>query len=497
MRTSRPASTNELQAFVKDRGRDKRARLIDTLLASDDYARHMREVFDTVLMNRPEPKFVDRRESEKWFAYLDDAFRQNRPWNEVVRELIVARPQGTNDRGAIWFLYERENNPQAIAESIAPVVYGLQIKCAQCHDHMIAREIKQAHYWGTVAAFNRSKNVDTPNGPALTESAIGGFVSFANLKKESQRAELTFFNGRRVEERWPKDGDKETDSPDLYLSAPPPKAADTATNDPPRRKRERPAKIDGPAVPKFSRRAAFADAMTKDNPLLARAMVNRVWAMLFGRGIVHPVDMMDSKHAPSQPELLDWLARDFERSGHDVKRLVRTICNTRAYQLEARPVKTKDGKPAQPETFARALDKPLSAEQLFQSLLVATANTADNDGKIAGHSEKELRRAFVKQFPDLFPPDYNATLQQAMFFANSPLLDELLAPRAGNLSSRLLALPSNEARVREAFVTVFGRPPERDELRECVGYLARRSPEAGVRQLLWATLTGAEFQVNH
>src|SRR5207237_726202 len=93
--------------------------------------------------------------------------------------------------------------------------------CAQCHDHMIAREIKQAHYWGMVAAFNRSKNVDTPNGPGIAESAIGGFVSFANLKKESQLASLTFFNGRKVDETRPKDGEKEIDSQSSTLFHPP------------------------------------------------------------------------------------------------------------------------------------------------------------------------------------------------------------------------------------------------------------------------------------
>jgi hypothetical protein len=486
-------NSSEASQFVSDHRRDKRLQLVDSLLASDGYPRHMREVFDTVLMARPQPKFEDRRAAAKWWDYLENAFRENRRWDEVVRELIVARPQGTNDRGAVWFLYERENNPQVIAEALAPVVFGVQIKCAQCHDHMIAREIKQAHYWGMVAAFNRSKNVDTPRGPALTESAIGGFVSFANLKKESQRAELTYFNGRKVDERWPNDGEKEIDSPELYVM-PPTLAADEPKGDAAKRKRERPAKVDAAAVPKFSRRAALADAVTRDNPLLARAMVNRIWAMLFGRGIVHPVDLMDSKHPPSHPELLDWLARDFERSGYDVKRLVRTLCNTRAYQLEANPASAK--KNQLPESFARVLDKPLSAEQLFGSLLIATGNEP-NDGTIAGHTEKELRRAFVKQFPDLFAPEYNASLQQAMFFSNSPLLDGLLTPRDGNLPARLLNLTSPDARVRAAFNAIYGREPARDELRECVNYLGKRAPEAGVKQLLWAMLTSAEFQVNH
>ena len=533
--TGRIPDRGETETFVRDRTRDKRRRLIDSLLAGDDYPRHMRDVFDPILMDRRGAEWEDKRTDQKWFAWLEDAFRRNRPWNEVVRDLIVARPGQPEDRAAVWFLYERENNAQAIAESLAPVVFGLQVKCAQCHDHMVAREIKQAHYWGMVAAFNRSKNVNTPAGPGVAESAIGGFVSFANLKKESQAARLVFFNGRTVDEAWPKEGEKEKDSADLYL-VPPPKSVEPTNSaaNRPRRRRERATNADQAAVPKFSRREAFADAVTKDNPLLARAMVNRVWAILFGRGLVHPVDLMDSKHPPSHPELLDWLARDFERSGYDVKRLVRTLCNTTAYQFDSRIARgqkrtaTVSERPVaaatpakkapdnsklpvhsdalrlgsataalRPDTFARALDKPLSAEQIFHSLLIATGNQVDTNGTVAGKSAKALRRTFIKQFPDLFPAEYNATLQQAMFFSNSELFDHLLAPREGNLTARLAALPEEKARVREAFTAVFGREPDAEELHECSSYLKSRTPEAGVKQLLWAMLTSAELQLNH
>src|SRR5262249_41118676 len=149
---------------------------------------------------------------------------------------------------------------QAIAEAVAPIVYGTKINCAQCHDHPLAREIKQAHYWGLVAAFNRSKNVE--GGSTVGESAIGGFVNFTNLKKESQPAVVTLLNGRTIEEARPSGEEKDSD--DNYVD---PKA-----------------KI---RVPKFSRREAFADAATRDNPLLARAFVNRMWSVFLGRGIVN------------------------------------------------------------------------------------------------------------------------------------------------------------------------------------------------------------------
>src|SRR6185436_16009369 len=124
-------------------------------------------------------------------------------------------------------------------------------------------------------------------------------------------------------------------------------------------------------------------------------------------------------------------------------------------------------------------------------------NQPDVEGKIAGRSEQEIRRAFVAQFPDVFPAEYNASLHQAMFFSNSPLFDQLLAPRENNLAARLVAMPDLAMRVRTAFAAVYGREPERDEWRECTAYLTARAPEASVKQLLWAMLSSAEFQLNH
>src|SRR6202040_3515184 len=122
---------------------DKRARLIDTLIASDDYPRHMREVFDTVLMGRPAPNNARARVDRGWNAYLETSFKTNRPWNEMVHDMLVARAAGGPTHGADWFLAEKNNSYQAMAEAVAPVVFGVQIKCAQCHNHPLAWEIEQ------------------------------------------------------------------------------------------------------------------------------------------------------------------------------------------------------------------------------------------------------------------------------------------------------------------------------------------------------------------
>jgi len=465
-------SLDELRQFVADKSSDKRTRLIDTLIASDDYPKHMREVFDTVLMGRPAPNNARARVDRGWNTYLETSFRANRPWNEMVHDMLVARPAEGPTHGADWFLGEKNNSYQAMAEAVAPVAFGVQIKCAQCHNHPLAWEIEQRHYWGLVAVFNRSKNVDTETGPGVAESAVGGFISFANLKKETQPAGLVFLNGKSVAEKVPGANDKEVDSPDLYVVPP------AATG----------KRAHSPAIPKFSRREAFANAVTHDNPQLARAFVNRLWADLMGRGIVAVVDQIDSRHHASHPELLEWLGHDFEQSGYDVKRMVRLIVSSRAYQLDSKPV----GKtPPSPDDFARSLDKPLSAEQLLHSLWIATGT------RVEPPKATEMEQTFCAKFPDIMAENYNPSLQQALFLTNSPMLDDLLKPTPGSTVTKLMALKTNEARVRDAFSAVLGRAPDTSELQQCQSMLAAQSPEKGARNLLWALLTCAEFQVNH
>lgn len=241
----------ETSAFLFEGSPGKRTILVDRLMNSPEAARNFREIWDALLMGRRGNRREDRRRSGGWYAFLESVYKESRPWDEVVRTMITARPERPADKGAIWFLYERRNEHQKIAEAIAPVIYGARIDCAQCHDHPLAGEIKQAHYWGLVAAFNRSKNVEG-RSPAVAESASGGFMNFTNLKKESQPAVMTMLSGRAIREPKPE---KASDSPDKYVD---PKAV--------------------VKVPKFSRRAALADAATRDNPLLARSLVNTTWA---------------------------------------------------------------------------------------------------------------------------------------------------------------------------------------------------------------------------
>jgi mono/diheme cytochrome c family protein len=466
----------ELAQFETFPSKTRRAHLVDQLLASNEYAVYMSEVWDVLLMGRKSDVGKAHRSQskpdEKWMHFLETAFEKNRPWNEIVRQLIVARPQTPDDAGAEWFLYERKDNYQVIAEAIAPIAFGVNVKCAQCHGHPLAPEIEQRHYWGIVAAFNRSKNVDAASGRGVAESAIGGFVNFADLRKRTIPAALIFPNGKSVPETRPAEGAKEEDKPDNYLVAPP-------------KEKE---KAEKPSVPKFSRREELAKAVTENNPMLAKAFVNRVWEMMLGRGLVHPIDSLDSRHPASNPELLEYLASDFANHNYDIKRLIRAIALTRVYQLDSR-----GGTPTvPPESFARALDKPLPAEALFRSLIVATT------GQTNSASESDLRDLFVERFPDVLPAEYNTSLQQAMFLSNNPKLEELLRPaKQENTSAAALAQKTPEAQTKFIFERALQRAPDREELAQSTALLKSGPPEKTVPELLWTLLASAEFQFNH
>ena len=444
----------ELAEYLAAPAETRRGALVDRLLAAEDYPVRMRELWDVFLMGRPRRESNSEQRKEKgWWPFLEHAFHANRPWNEIVRDFLIARPDSKEDKGAAWFLYERRDNHQAIAEAVAPVVYGTRIDCAQCHDHPLAREIKQAHYWGLVAAFNRGKNVEGQT--AVSESAVGGFINFTNLKKESQPAIVTLLSGGTIPEDRPAADQKEKDDDEKYV-------------DPQAKMR----------VPKFSRRAAFAEAATHDNPLLARAFVNRMWAALLGRGIVQPPDQMNARNAPSHPELLDWLAQDFATHHCDIQRVVRGIVMSRAYALASAD--------SLPETFAAAAERPLSAEQLARSWRIAAGLPPTDDA---------LRRAAVTALPAVLSQDYNPTYQQAQFLANSPLLAGLLKAEPGGTVSRIVALKEPAERAREAFLAAYQRPPSPEEVAPATALLASETgdPAAAVRDLLWALLTSAEF----
>jgi hypothetical protein len=470
----------ELQAFLQAARPDKRTALVDQLLTSADYARHMREQFDVMLMGRGDGDESERRErrrggrgqqrgpqQQKWREYLEKSFAENRPWDAMVRDMLVARPESDAQRGAVWFLYQRGDNYQGMAEAASAGLLGVQVQCAQCHDHPLADEIEQRHYWGLVAVFSRSKSVDAASGPGIAESAGGAFLSFSNLAGKSFDAPPAFMKLEATPEE--KLTDEQAAAADYYLV-------------PPVGKDQKPER---PAVPKYSRRESFFNRVLAETDFVPRGMVNRMWGLLMGRGIVHPIDKIDSDHVPSHPALLEALTFDFRDHGYDVRRLVRGIVLSRAYQLDSHPV---DAVPV--EAFAYGLEKPLSAEAYWRSICIALGNES-----AAG--DKSLEQTFCRLFPDVAAEQTIANLQQAMFLTNNSPLNTLVGSEQSTTFNQLLALASPEEQSRQLFLTTLGREPDAEEAAEAVRYLGRGERRGTLQQLAWALITSAEFRLNH
>ena len=459
----------ELNRFLAETESDKRERLVDRLIASPEFGRNLADVFDVVLMGRGSARRMAQRQQHGWRDYLEESFNANRPWNMMTRDMALARKAENADVRAGWFLYERDNDHQAVAETVSPAFFGIRIECAQCHDHPLADEIAQGHYWGLVSFFQRSKNQKTDAGVRVAESAEGAFNKFTNLDGDSFDTELTYYASAVVPEARPANDDKNSDVDDssLYLVS-----AD-----------------DEPRVPRFSRREKFVDHVLLTHPMLAKAYVNRIWALFVGRGFVHPVDRMDSTHEPSHPQLLDWLARDFEASSFDTKRLVRHIVLSRAYQLAG-----ATDYQIQPETFSHGIEKPLTAEALLRSIYVAMSGEA--------LPEAELLAAFREKFGDVFAEEPSSNVTQALYLTNNPRFNTFL--QESPLVQRLREQPDPARITTLAFETILGRLPDDDELAMTTSFLeSSGEPDttdvhtARIVSLAWALITSAEFRFNH
>jgi hypothetical protein len=260
--------------------------------------------------------------------------------------------------------------------------------------------------------------------------------------------------------------------------------------------------------PKFSRRSLLAKELTS-HPRFARTAANRVWSLLLGRGIIHPVDLDHAGNPPSHPELLAALADDFADSEFDLKGLVKDIVTSQTYQRSS--ALRKGVKEVDPAAFAVYPLRPLTPEQLAWSMMQATglieverkaqAKTDDKAlfTKLAGNVQTFVA-LFGNQPGEPFDPaQFEATLDQTLFLDNSALLRGWLTPRPGNLTYRLGTLADGGAIAEELYLSVLSRLPVPDERREVRDFLSRHVTDrpAALQELAWALLASAEFRFNH
>lgn len=459
----------EAERFLEDSRPDKRTQLVERLLEDGAYARNFSTIWTQLLVGRSPPPRVNRAALQK---YLRMSFAANRPWHEMVAELLAAEGR-TDENGAANFLVAHLNNQAVPATAIASRLFlGVQMHCAQCHNHPF-NDTKQTTFWEFNSFFQQADVVfrrsNRESVAELVNQAEGGPIYYETINGLMKVA-YPKFNGTEVD-----------------------------------------------ASPQVNRRKELAKLIaTGDRPQLALAFVNRMWAHFHGAGFTQPLDDMGPHNPPSHPELLDFLSESFVHSGYDVKQLIRWICGSASYQLSSRHPSGDDEVAAGlPATFKQVYVRPMSAEQLYDSLVTATQ--AHRAGAGNWEEAEAQRQAWLQEFVISLENDENdeaetlsGTYAQALMLMNGALIEESLSLAPGTFLGDLVRERSSEQeKIRRLCLAALSRPPTAKEWpamqRLIHASAANRSrapgrtaqPAAGYQDLFWALLNSNEFALIH
>jgi hypothetical protein len=471
----------EARAFLKDVSPGKRQTLIDRLLASPEHARHLATVLDVMLMERRPDKYVPHAE---WLEYLRSSAAANKPWDQLVREILSSDGADKKTRPAAKFYLERQAEANLLTRDLSRLFLGTNLQCCQCHDHPRIDDYKQAHYYGLFAFLNRSSVVvDQQLKMAVLSEKADGEVTYQSVFDPAKATKST---GPRLPEGPPLK-EPGVEKGKEYLVAPSPRAR---------------------AVPTYSRRALLGPELARgDNEQFKRNIANRLWALMMGRGLVHPLDLDHSANPPSHPELLKLLADDIAARKFDLRGFLRELALSQTYQRSSE--QKSAGKETQTASYTVALLKPLTPEQLAWSLMQASGLT-DAERQALGKKATEAAlyarlsknvAPFVKTFASGAgkAEEFDARLEQALFLANGATVRGWLAPRPSNLIDRLGKLTNTDALAEELYLSVFTRLPSAEERKEVADFLASRSKDRteALQDMAWALLASAEFRFNH
>lgn len=472
---------DEAVKFLNDPDPKKREKLVDRLLSAPRFAVHQADVWDMVYFGRNPPGFgtQDRDEFQLW---LRKQFQDNTPYNVWVNQILRAEGNSV-DNGPPMFFVQYRNQPEDATEAITQKFLGIQLQCARCHDHPFDKW-SQTDFYGVAAFFARLQVVTVGKKGRTTKYAIGeknlGDVLFTGPVTEEKVGK----KGTPVKPKFPNGS---------ALKEPPlPKGIKDPRNFPSNKM---------PPKPKFSRKDAFADWVTSaDNPYFAKAAVNRVWGQLMGKGIVHPVDNLTKDNPPSHPELLDELTKEFIARKFDLKWLIREIVCSKAYQLSA----AGDGTTAMPLWYERARFRPLSAEELTESWIIATGYSDGKKPSLNPDDRFKLRGITWGYMLSYFgrPNDGVGNFKGGMhehLYLNNGQVHQLISDRPGSLQAEIAKSKSPwEQRVERLFVQILSRKPTPEETKKFTAYLSSDDdPRSRLHDAIWTLMTCSEFRFNH
>jgi Protein of unknown function (DUF1549)/Protein of unknown function (DUF1553) len=449
-------SADRVEAFLGDSSSDKRAKLVDELLASPRFGQRLADIWvnqmmPTELANR----FLVKKPLNE---FMIESFNANKPWDRLAFELLTA--SGEQDKNGAVTYFMGNQGVDKMTDSVGKLFLGVQIQCAQCHNHPFTHW-KQTEYWGLAQFFYNvnvavvRNNKDTTTVPGVSETA-----------RPNRRGN------------------------------PLPDSAKTV-----------PAKFLGGETVKLSRdkaaRPVLADwVCTAENPFFSKSMVNRVWAQYFGRGLVNPIDDLSDENEPTHPDLLKGLAKEFSAGGFDIKSLVRAICLSNAYQRTSQP--TGDNK-SDIALYSHMAIKVLAPEQLFDSLGVVVGSITEG-GKGFGKgmtgapkgggnlTPRDRFAAFFAGSENAKATDYETGIPQALRLMNNPRLSG-----SPNLLNELVRSGKQPAKVVDRlYLMTVSRKPTDAEVKRLTDYIAKApDAKAACSDIMWALLNSSEFALNH
>ena len=468
----------ETRAFLADGAPDRRARAVDRLLGSREFAEHWGDLYADLLFGqeRKAAKLERQYDPQSW---LVQAFEENRGYDKIARELITATGD-LRGNGAVGFITARARGgggPEAVTGAAARVFLGLQIQCAQCHDHPYDKRWKQEDFYGLVAYFARTKpRNEKITGELGDTNMMAGEEMAAPKKKAKAMKTFVLVDVKRGEARMHRPHSEE----DVLVS---------------------PRFLGRDIAPQGeeTRRQALARAILASD-LFPKAMVSRTWSQLFGAGLVEPWDDLGAENDARHPRLLVELSRDFVASGYDIKRLLRTIVLSTAYARSS--AGSEDGVTA----FAQAGVRPLSPEQLFHSLVAVTG--AEEIGKRRRdpeRTEKKLLQAF-REYQFVFGDDemaeanrFDGSVPQSLLLMNGELTNTgTRADEGGVLSTVLASSADPRARIDDLYLAAYARRPTAAERAPLVEYVkSQKNGRAAYEDVFFALCTSTEAITNH
>jgi Protein of unknown function (DUF1549)/Protein of unknown function (DUF1553) len=467
----------EVTAFALDPSSDKRIKVVNKLLSDPRYGENWGRYWRDVIMYRKTEERNQFLVGVPLDAFLTDSLNSNKPWSQIATEFITAKG-GANENGACGLIVAQQGQPEEITGEISRIFLGVQIQCAQCHDHPTDRWTRE-NFHQLAAFFPRVASQPNRQGqgarPEITVTAIDSESPFRGRAPMNMRFRGTLEH--RMSDPKNPQSDGAVMQPVLFATG------------------------EGLSIgtPDAERRGTLARWITaKDNPYFAKALVNRLWAELTGEGFYEPVDDIGPDRHATAPQTLDYLAGEFANNSYDIKWLFGAIIATEMYQLPSAPRRGPEDPPMQHNVAQR-----LRADQVFDNLLLVLEATEPQGGPAGpfGGAAARLagpRRQFTTAFgydPSLRRDEVQSSIPQALTLMNSPLVSGALRGTGNTMLARkLAAINDDSALTQELFLRVLGREASHSELTTCLQFVKQLNNRTeAFEDILWGLVNSAEF----